>query len=225
MSKQYINERDRTLYGVNFDLLDGLELTEKGFPIMEPLQKVPRVDELIEFNRVLTDQRPGNHGVHFFIDDYQFDRVWNKPVVYLEKLRDYRCVVQTQFSSYTDFPRPLRQYQHYRNQLLGAFWQKQGLTVIPAPGWSGEDSFEWTFEGQPENSWVAISTIGVTRYAEAKVNFIRGVRRYVDEKHPRGVVVYGKLTTEFKTILEREEIPYICFRHGQSIRAERYRGA
>ena len=218
MSKRYVNERDRTLYGVNFDLLQGLELTEKGYPIMRPCEEPPKIDELIEFNRVLTDERPGNHGVHFFVDDYQFERVWNRPIVWLEKLRRYRCVVQTQFSSYTDFPKPLRQYQHYRNQLMGAFWQSQGLTVLPTPGWSGDDSFEWTYEGQPKESWVAISTIGVTRYADARVNFIRGCRRYFEEFRPKGVYVYGKLTDEFRNILERYDTPYRVFRHGQAIR-------
>ena len=58
--------------------------------------------------------------------------------------------------------------------------------------------------------------------AEAREKFVRGVRRYVDAKHPMGVIVYGKLTPEIQTILGREDIPYICFRHGQSIRQERW---
>lgn len=223
MGKQYVNERDRTLYGVNFDLLQGLRLTEKGFPIMEPLEEMPKIDELIGFDKFLRDERPGNHGVHFFVDDYQFERVWNKPIVYTEKLKQFRAVVQTQYSSYTDFPKPLRQYQHYRNQLMGAFWQSQGMTVIPTPGWSGDDSFEWTFEGQPEESWVAISTVGVTRYADARTNFIRGCRRYFDLFNPKGVIVYGVLTVEFKTLLEKRNVPYVTFKSNQTTRIERYR--
>lgn len=223
MSKQYVNERDRTLYGVNFDLLQGLELTERGYPVLKPLEEMPKIDEFIGFDKMLSDKRPGNHGVHFFVDDYQFERVWNKPIVYMEKLKRFKCVVQTQFSSYTDFPAPLRQYQHYRNQLMGAFWQSQGLTVIPTPGWSGDDSFDWTYEGQPENSWVAVSTVGVTRYADARLNFIRGLRRYIDAFHPKGIIAYGKLTLEFQTILEKNDIPYVNFRSNQTLRIERYR--
>ena len=223
MGKQYVNERDRTLYGVNFDLLNGLELTEKGYPIMKPLKEMPKIDELIGFDKFLRDERPGNHGVHFFVDDYQFERIWNKPIVYTEKLKQFKAVVQTQYSSYTDFPKPLRQYQHYRNQLMGAFWQSQGMTVIPTPGWSGDDSFEWTYEGQPRESWVAISTVGVTRYADARRNFMRGCRRYFEEFNPKGVIVYGVLTLEFKTLLEKRNVPYVVFKSNQTIRIERYR--
>ena len=64
MASRYINERDRTLYGVNYDLLDGLTLTENGFPVMDPLRELPKVDEVIEINRVITNKgRPGNQGV------------------------------------------------------------------------------------------------------------------------------------------------------------------
>ena len=80
MSKQYVNERDRTLYGVNFDLLEGLELTEKGYPIINPLEEMPKIDEFIGFDKMLRDERPGNHGAHFYVDDYQFAWGWNKPI-------------------------------------------------------------------------------------------------------------------------------------------------
>lgn len=220
---RYINERDRTLYGVNFDLLDGLELTEKGFPKMQPLRELPKVDEWIEFNRLLTYKgRPGNCAVHFWIDDYQFDRVWNRPWEWAKRLADWRLVGMSQFSNYADFPIPLQYWQQYRNQLLGAFWQKQGITVLPTPGWGGEETFSWTFEGVPEGGWHGVGTVGVTRYADAKVRFIRGLRELIDQKHPDGIVLYGVVIPETKAMLEREGIPYKLVRQGQRIRHDAY---
>lgn len=223
MGSRYINERDRTLYGVNFDLLDGLTLSENGFPVMEPVKELPKVDEFIEFNRVLTFKgRPGNTGVHFYIDDYQFERVWNRPWEWVERLKQFKCVIQTQFSSYADFPTPLKWYQCYRNQLMGAFWQKQGITVIPGPGFPSEDTWDIFLEGVPEGGWLATGTVGVVRYADARVRFVRGLRNLIDSKHPNGLLIYGVVTPEAKTMLDREGIQWMQIRQGQSIRAEKF---
>ena len=221
MASRYINERDRTLYGVNYDLLDGLTLTENGFPVMEPVKELPKVDEVIEINRVITNKgRPGNQGVHFFVDDYQYERVWNRPTDWLERLKKYRFVIQTQFSLYTDFPRPIQQYNHYRNQLLGAWWQREGICVVPTPEWGDEKTLNWVFDGLPEGGWFAVSTVGAMRYRDAKINYIRGMRRFIDEKHPEGLLIYGATSPEIETMIIREGIKRIIVRQGQRIRHE-----
>lgn len=219
MASRYINERDRTLYGVNFDLLDGITLTENGFPAMEPVKELPKVDEVIEFNRVKTNKgRPGNQGVHFFIDDYQYERIWNCPWKYIDLLKQYKFIIQPQFSIYTDFPKPLQQYNHYRNQLLGAFWQRLGMTVVPTPEWADESSFEWVWDGLPEGGWHVIPTVGVMRYKEAKTNFVKGLRNFLDAKHPEGILVYGITSPEIENMLAREKIRRVVVRQGQRIR-------
>ena len=216
---RYINERDRTLYAVNFDLLDGTELTETGYPIMAPLQDLPKVDEVIEFNRVKTNKgRPGNQGVCFFIDDYQFERVWNRPWDYIDILKRYKFVIQPQFSIYTDFPRPLQQWNHYRNQLLGSLWQRSGICVVPTPEWADESSYEWVWDGLPDGGWFAVPTVGVMRYPQAKTEFVRGLRRFIDVKKPDGILIYGITSPEIETMLNRDGIPHKVVRQGQRIR-------
>ena len=37
-------------------------------------------------------------GIHFFIDDYQFERVWRSPRRYTELLRPFQCVCTPDFS-------------------------------------------------------------------------------------------------------------------------------
>lgn len=60
------------------DLIAGAELVgQYGFPKLRPAQFIPR--NLIPFNQAMTERRPDEKWVHFFVDDYQFERIWNTP--------------------------------------------------------------------------------------------------------------------------------------------------
>ena len=73
-----------------------------GLPLVAAFEgSVPQ--RLIGFNRALTSQ-DYDCGIHFFIDDYQFERVWNTPEKYLSLLRRFRCVIAPDFSLYVDLP-------------------------------------------------------------------------------------------------------------------------
>lgn len=72
-------------------------------PKIKPCYEVPEIKEWIGFNYVLSDDDPTGKAVHFFVDDYQFERVWNDPERYVEKLKQYVCVATPDFS-------PLRGY-------------------------------------------------------------------------------------------------------------------
>mgnify|MGYP000668335336 CR=1 FL=1 len=107
------------------------------------------VENWISFNFAKGCEEPERHGVHFFIDDYQFNRVWTSPDVYVEMLGRFQAVCTPDFSTYTDFPKAIQIYNHYRKHWLGAYWQAHGMTVIPTISWSDHDSYEWCFDGEP----------------------------------------------------------------------------
>lgn len=124
------NERKRTGTLVNFDLLPGLDLTAQGNPITTA-QPIPYgVDHLIGFNELLTCSSTDGAGVHFYIDDYQFERFWRNPERYLRALLAFPLVVGPDFSLYTDYPEPLQRWNHYRNQMLTAWMQRQGVACV-----------------------------------------------------------------------------------------------
>lgn len=52
-------------------------------PVLEPCDMIP--DDLIGFNYART-AKDTDCGLHFYIDDYQFQRVWNRPQNYLTLL-------------------------------------------------------------------------------------------------------------------------------------------
>ena len=50
--------------------------------MIEPYAFIP--EDLSGFNYVLSTKRR-DAGVHFFLDDYQFERIWDDPMAYMGK--------------------------------------------------------------------------------------------------------------------------------------------
>ena len=107
---------------------------EYGIPLLEPT-KFEKC-EFIGFNYCRTCKEKAGKGVHFFLDDCQFNRLWNQPNRYLPILQQFRYVMTPDFSMYTDFPKAMQIYNHYRKHWIGAYLQENGIDVIPTIGWS-----------------------------------------------------------------------------------------
>ena len=183
------NERVRTNNAYNLDILD-LNATE-GFyqmPIIECDNYIP--NDIISFNYAKTSD---NHdcGIHFFIDDYQFERLWNSPREYVEVLDQYNCIFSPDFSLYTDMPMAMKVWNVYRSRLLGQFYQTCGIKVIPTISWCEKETFKFCFDGIPKKSIVAISTIGVKRDENALKIWHDGVDEMLKRIEPKAVIVYG----------------------------------
>ncbi len=116
--------------------------------------------EFVGFNYAASTKDRQNKGVHFFIDDYQFKRLWTNIDRYVDMLRQFRYVMTPDFSTYTDFPKAIQIYNHYRKHWVGAYLQEADVNVIPIISWSTPDSFEWCFDGELEGSTVAVSSVG-----------------------------------------------------------------
>lgn len=154
--------------------------------------------EFIGFNYAKNQKEPENKAVHFFLDDYQFIRVWNNPDGYINILQRFRYVLTPDFSLYMDFPRALQIYNHYRKHWLGAYWQMHGIKVIPTICWSDRESFEWCFDGEPAHSVVAVSSVGTQNSKEKKQLFLDGYMEMVKRLEPVQIVFYGNVPDECK---------------------------
>lgn len=64
--------------------------------------------ELIGYDKTkLNDSANSNSYVHFSLDDYKFQAIWNAPEPRVEKLRQYNGVLSPQFSTYYTMPTAL----------------------------------------------------------------------------------------------------------------------
>ena len=149
------------------------------------------VDNWISFNFARGCEEPEKHGIHFFIDDYQFMRLWKNPDAYLDKLGQFQAVCTPDFSTYTDFPKAIQLYNHYRKHWLGAYWQEHGIKVIPTISWSDEASFDWCFDGEPVGGMVAVSSVGTQGSKRASQLFEAGYNEMKRRLAPVQIVMYG----------------------------------
>lgn len=160
--------------------------------------KITDIPELIGFNYAKTAKDRQDKGLHFFLDDYQFLRLWNNPTAYLELIKSFRCVLTPDFSLFADFPVAMQIYNHYRKHWLGAFWEENGVEVIPTVCWSDEKSFEWCFDGEPVGGTVAVSSVGTQNNKTAKAAFLTGYKAMCDRLKPEAILFYGNVPEECK---------------------------
>ena len=168
-----------------------------GIPEIQPEHIDIRRLEWIPFNYAKTAKDRKSKGIHFYLDDYQFARLWNRPDDYTSMLSEFGAVCTPDFSQFTDMPVAMRIYNHYRKHWLGAYWQSKGIHVIPTICWSTPDSFEWCFDGEPTNSIVSVSSVGTQATEQGKVAFDLGCREAIKHLKPSEILWYGYCPEEF----------------------------
>ena len=118
----YGDERERTNKAYNLDEAAKLAKTDDFWqmPIIRCDGYTPT--ELIGFNYAKTS-RNTDAGIHFFLDDYQFERLWAQPEKYIDTLMQYSCILSPDYSLYMDMPMPMKIWNTYRSRFLGAYYQ------------------------------------------------------------------------------------------------------
>lgn len=167
-----------------------------GIPRIRP-QELPFVDEFVPFAD-LSKKFTKGQGVQMFVDDYRLERLWQRPDKYLEPLQRAGVVFSPDFSLYTDMPRILQLYSHYKKHWLAAYWQRNSITVIPTICWSDEKSFDFCFDGEPKENTVAVSSVGTQRGAETKAAFLLGYDAMMERLQPETVLFFGNIPKECK---------------------------
>lgn len=184
------NERHRTNDAYNLDLVD-IENSTNDFwqmPIIKNDNFIP--SDLIGFNYAKTSENKKT-GIHFYLDDYQFERVWNSPDEYIDILKQYECILSPDFSLYLDMPMPMKIWNIYRSRQIGAYYQSMGIKVIPTLSWAEKETFEFAFKGIPKGSVVSVSTIGVKQNKEALQIWKDGMDAMIKEIEPKTILIYG----------------------------------
>ena len=185
---------------------DEMKFTKQGYPILEPcsISISRRGINIVPFNYALNYKGDKSKVyIHFYIQDYLFNRIWNDPMRYIEVLKQYKGIVMPDFSLYYDMPLPLQQFNHYRNLWFARMCQIKGIPVIPSVNWSDSCSYGFCFDGLPHNSIVMLSTIGSVRKNDTRDNFYAGVDKMICELNPDKILLrttknlYNKFKNEW----------------------------
>ena len=155
--------------------------------------------------------------VCFNIDDYKFDSsrgVWFCFDEALTILKHYKGVITADFSTYDDFPRPIKYFNTYRMRAFGYACGKAGLEVINNVRGSIDD-IDYCFKGLPKNDVIFIGTVGSgIQYKLNRPDFEEWLTELIAEISPRTIIVLGSAN-------------YACFKNleEQGIKIVQYDGA
>ena len=185
--KPYGAERQRTMDAYNLGMLENNNNDYWQMPLIKKQDIIPT--ELIGFNYAKTSKNK-NCGIHFFVDDYQFERIWNYPDKYVEILKEYECVLSPEFSLYWDMPLPMKIWNTYRNRFIGAYLQEQGINVIPTICWADENTFDFAFLGVEKGTIVAVETNGA-KNEEVRPRWYAGMDELIQRIEPSKILLYG----------------------------------
>jgi hypothetical protein len=181
--------RDKTLKSYNLAMFDVDRCS--GFyqmPIIAREDFIP--DDLIGFNYMLT-AKDKRCGIHCFVDDYQFERLWTSPEKYVNPLLKYECFLSPDFSLYLDMPIAMKVWNIYRSRLIGQYMQDCGCVVIPTISWAEPATFDFAFDGIETGSVVAVSTVGVKRQENSFDIWKTGMDEMIRRIMPSAILLYG----------------------------------
>lgn len=158
-------------------------------PIMKPEIAVPK--GLISFSEAM-DRRCTDFEcyVHFYENDCHIERFWNSPWKYMDRLSMFSGFISPDYSSTPDMKLPQRQFNVYRNQLVGAWLQSLGyhaLCNVRTPTFK----HAYSLSGVPKHSLLAIGSVGCLKNIADRHRFEGGLIRLIDDLEPVGLIVCG----------------------------------
>lgn len=171
--------------------ISGAELVGKyGFPQLEPINADVIGLKPVPFHMASKEKNPRQSILHCFVDDSRFYGLWREPLKILDTLLNFKYVCPCDFSVYSNMPLALQIYNVYRNRAIHHYLTCCGVNCIPVVTWSDESSFEWCFDGLPQNSTLSISTNGC-HSIRSREHYKRGFYEICKRLNPNRVIVVG----------------------------------
>jgi len=154
--------------------------------------------------------------IHFFIDDQKFDgkrsSIWLYPEKALEIIRHFSGIIAPDFSTYADFPEPLKLWNFFRMNAFGYWTGSIGIPTISNSRWGTEETWRYCFDGNPKNSMIAIGTVASgIHLLKNRPLFETGLFKMVDVLHPHTIIVYGSANYSCFDKLREQGIRIVSF--------------
>ena len=161
---------------------------EFQIPILHSSKLLP--NKLIPFSKAYAT-KDFAQWVHFYEDDKNFMRVWNRPRKYLPLLKKCYGIISPDFSVQRNMPLFMQLDSIARGRVLGHWWRQNGIEVIPNVRFNGAQTYEFAFEGLDKNSNLAVGSLGCIRNKEERSYFTEGLNDMMKGLTPKNLIVYG----------------------------------
>ncbi len=193
--KPTVNQRVGNFYDFNFLHKEGLKLNFTSCfnqPVVR-LCNIPIPERIKALNRLSRKNTFCRVTPHFYVDDKHFNTLWTQFYVYLDRLRFFPSVIGPDFSTYSDWLLDIVRWNIFRNKFVVALLQYYGIDVIPNVSWSLPNSYEFAFEGLPQNSLIAVNSTGVGHNGFSKSLWLQGYKEMLSVLRPKHILRYGSV--------------------------------
>ena len=187
-------------------LIDGARRTKPdGFPVIEGWMVEKNVPKyLAQWDQRRSVRYPEQTGMSFYCIDPALTPVLSHPERYVEKLKQYQCVIGMDASPYDNMPLVVQKSQIYLNLAITYYFGKQGIKVIPNARVGTNDTLS-SLAAYPHNTLIAIGTNGFTHAKVNRIIFKDQAATVIKALEPTGIIVYGPATEYiFEEAIERQ---------------------
>lgn len=210
----------------NASLVQGAEFSPQDIPLCPTYLPLGLPKSLISYPRAQTlyntEMNAGHKDfycdafIHFYCDDHLFDGPRNSIWLYPEKLfrllNHFAGIITPDFSTYSDFPDPIKRYNTYRMRAIGFACYKAGYAVINNIRWGTSETWTYCFDGAFKGSVVCIGSVASgLRDLDNRQGFNVGFQQMRSVLDPSTILVYGSAKYEAFTLAEKEGIQIISF--------------
>jgi hypothetical protein len=158
------------------------------FPRIKAIYEIP--NRLIPFSKAISC-KDYDQWVHFYEDDYLFERIWRNPRKYLEILKRYNGVILPDFSCYRDMPLAMQIWNIYRSRAIGHWLQINGIKVIPNIRYGDRRTYRISCDGIEKHGVIAFGSHGTMKHIRDRVIFLAGIDVAISILKPSVIIVYG----------------------------------
>ena len=203
-------------FNSNYDVFHSFLVKEADYegyielPKIKTSNLIPK--ELVPFSKAMSKSwNDFDCWVMFYEHDVKFERLWNNPKRYLEKLKKFKGVISPDFSLYRNMPLVMQQWNTYRSRALAVWLQKNGIEVIPNVRFNDERTYDFCFDGIEKFKTVSVGTHGCIKNKVDKDYFKKGLAELVKRLSPKIIIVYGATPDDIFKVYKDSVIEIIPF--------------
>ncbi|MBQ4512862.1 MAG: DUF4417 domain-containing protein [Anaerolineaceae bacterium] len=198
-NSSYKSERKVNLDdGCNPELLEGAKFVGKlEFPLIERPRYIHIPKQIVPFSKREYDS-DFNITIGFHENDVEFADVILHPFHYINDFCRFDAILSPDCSLYRDNSLTGQCTNAYRSRVIGSFYQRKGIYVIPQIRWGDERTYttmvypeKIAFLGVEKKGIVAIGSYGMVKERINRYYFSAGLEAMLSELEPQVVIVYG----------------------------------
>lgn len=187
---------DNEKFNNNYDVFHSFLVERANYdgrielPCIITSNKIP--NKIISFSKAMSKSwNDFNCWVMFYEHDRKFERLWNDPKKYLNKLKKFNGIISPDFSLYRNMPLVMQEWNTYRGRALAVWLQNNGIEVIPNVRFNDERTYNFCFDGIEKYNTVAVGTHGCIKRKSDREYFKKGLDELVKRLSPKNIIVYG----------------------------------